>query len=287
MPYTPYSIAQSPSGFDQNVLGQLTPLIVSQELTNLSLSYGGDNVVALADVTSKLQEYNVGLMGASTSVYANRIGGFAGAVKNYQAALMEYRQVIKSKTVPSHSAKHKAFKAFQNMQRNFQLELQVVTAHTKARKGTSLTSATRATNIAKSSRNIVKLDVSSHVQASNLVKFSKYTKFLGNGLAVIDFGSRVGSIHNSYQANGDWERELFIESSSFVASAVTATVVVNVGTAALTFLVVATPVGWVGLIIGGVAVASVAAGAAMGMNSAVKDNSGSWYDSIIAWVSGN
>jgi hypothetical protein len=43
---------------------------------------------------------------------------------------------------------------------------------------------------------------------------------LGNGLAVIDFGSRVGNIHNSYQAGGNWERDFFIESSSFAASAI-------------------------------------------------------------------
>jgi len=119
--YTPYTVSKNPSGFDQSVLGQLRPLIVSQELTNLSLSFGGDNVMALADVTSKLQDFNIGLMGASTSVYANRIGGFAGAVKNYQMALMEYRQATKSKSVPNHPAKQKAFNAFKRMQRNFQL----------------------------------------------------------------------------------------------------------------------------------------------------------------------
>jgi len=34
----------------------------------------------------------------------------------------------------------------------------------------------------------------------------------------IDFGSRIASIHNEYEAEGDWERELFIESSSFAVS---------------------------------------------------------------------
>jgi hypothetical protein len=47
------------------------------------------------------------------------------------------------------------------------------------------------------------------------------------------------------------------------------------------FLMVATPVGWVGLIVGGVAVAGTAAAASIGMNNAVKNNSGSWYDSIM------
>ena len=74
---------------------------------------------------------------------------------------------------------------------------------------------------------------------------------------------------------------MFIESSSFVASALTGAGAVKLGSAALGFLMVATPVGWVGLIIGGVAVAGVAAAASIEMNNAVNDNSGDWYDSIM------
>lgn len=74
----------------KGVLGQLSP--VSRKLTNLSLTFGGENTVALADMTTKLRDYNIELMGAPTSVYANRIGGFAGAVRDYQDALMQYRQ---------------------------------------------------------------------------------------------------------------------------------------------------------------------------------------------------
>ncbi|MCP4276553.1 MAG: hypothetical protein GY779_09405 [Gammaproteobacteria bacterium] len=72
---------------------------------------------------------------------------------------------------------------------------------------------------------------------------------------------------NSYDADGEWERELFIESSSFAASAIT-------GWAAVTFLVVATPVGWVALIAG-------AAAASMIVNSYTKERSGFVYDKIM------
>ncbi len=50
---------------------------------------------------------------------------------------------------------------------------------------------------------------------------------------------------------------------------------------ALSFLIVATPVGWVGLIVGGVAVAGTAAAASISVNNITKNNSGSWYDSIM------
>jgi hypothetical protein len=278
---TPYIISNGNAGSNPSILSQLSPMPVAKELTNLSLSYGGDNVVALAEITAKLKEYNIGLMGASTSVYANRIGGFAGSVKSYQAALMEYRQAVKSNSRMKAAVKQKAHTAFQKMQLQFRNELKVVSGRVKARRGTPLTNVDRATNIARSSRNVAKLNVTSQIQANNLVKLSKHAKFLGNGLAVIDFGGRVGNIHNSYQAGGNWERDMFIESSSFAASAVTATAVVNVGGAALMFLVVATPIGWVGLIVGGVAVAGTAAAASIGMNNAVKNNSGTWYDSIM------
>lgn len=232
-------------------------------------------------MTRKLQEYNIGLIGASTSVYANRIGGFAGAVKEYQDALMAFRGSLNSNPASKALAKQKAVRAFQNLQIRFKHELNAINAGIKAKRGTPLSSSTRATNIAQSSRNVTKLNVASQIEVNNLVKFTRHAKFLGNGLAVIDFTSRIGNVHNSYQAGGNWERDLFVESSSFVASALTGTAVVNAGAAALGFLVVATPIGWVGLVVGGVVVAGAAAAGSIAMNSAVKDNSGGWYDSIM------
>jgi len=282
--YTPYLVMQSSSTIGQGVLNPLAPRPISRELTHLSLSFGGNNVVALANITAKLQEYNIGLMGAATSVYAHRIGGFAGVVANYQAALMEYRQAITANPAMKTIAKQKAQTAFQKMQIGFRHELAVVTAQSHARRGTPLTSVTRATNIAKSSRNVAKLNVVNQIQANHLVKLSQHTKFLGNGLAVIDFGNRIGKIHNNYQADGDWERDLFIESSSFAFSAIAGTVAVNVGSSTLAFLMMATPIGWVGLIVGGVAVAGVAAATSIVANYQTKKVSGGVYDDIMKWI---
>ena len=74
---------------------------------------------------------------------------------------------------------------------------------------------------------------------------------------------------------------MFIESSSFAASALTGTAIINAGGAVLMFLIVATPIGWVGIIVGGAAIAGTAATASIGMNNAIKDNSGGWYDSLM------
>lgn len=98
---------------------------------------------------------------------------------------------------------------------------------------------------------------------------------------MIDFGSRIGNIQNSYEAGSNWERELFIESSSFALSATAGIVAANAATAMLGFFVVATPVGWVGLIIGGVAVAGFAAATSIGVNSITKEKSGLAYDQLM------
>lgn len=282
--YTPYITEQNLSAVDRDIMHLLSPMPVAKELTKLSLSFGEDNTLALSEISAKLKDYNIGLMGASTAAYTRRMGGFVGAVQSYQDALMQYRQAIKANPATKAVAKQKVMAAFQSMQTRFRHELNVVNAGVKSKKGTPLTSVTRGTNIARSSRNVARLDVSSRVQAHNLVKFTRYAKFLGNGLALIEFVSGVGNVRNSYKAGGEWERELFIESSSFAASALAGVAVLNAGTVTLGFLMVATPIGWVGLIVGGVVVVGATAGSSMWTNSQLKSNSGDWYDGIMSWA---
>jgi len=107
-----------------------------------------------------------------------------------------------------------------------------------------------------------------------VARFSRYGKVLGTGLVAIDFASRIGNVQNTYKADGNWEKELFIESSSFVASALAGTIAVKAG---LALFMVATPMGWVGLIV-------VAASASMGANIYITEKSGGVYDNIMEWV---
>jgi hypothetical protein len=88
-----------------------------------------------------------------------------------------------------------------------------------------------------------------------LVQFGKYRRFLGNGLALIDFGSRVGNIHDSDKAGDNWYQEMFIESLSIAGSATVGIVAAKAGGAALACLAAATPAGWV-LIIAGITFAN-------------------------------
>lgn len=77
---------------------------------------------------------------------------------------------------------------------------------------------------------------------------------------------------------------MFIESSSFAVSALAGTATVKAGMATLSLIMVATPIGWVGLIVGGIAVAGTAAAASLGANHIVKQDAGSIYDSIMKFV---
>ena len=279
----PYLLKGRNSTTGTSSLAKISNIPNVKNLTDLSLSFGGDNLVALSMISAKLNEFNIGLMGTSTSVYSKRVGDFADAVSDYQKSLLEFRQAIKSKSPYKAAAKQKAKLAFDKMQNKFRLEVKAVTNQIQSKRGTPMTNFSRGANIARSSRNVAKLDLITPTHADNVVKFTKYSKFLGNGLAVIDFGSRVGNIHNTYKAGDNWEREMFVESNSFIASAATGIGVVNAGAAALTFLVVATPVGWVGLVIGGLAVAGTAAAASIEINDYTKKNSGSLYDEIMKW----
>ncbi len=284
--YQPYlATDNTPTAKDYAILSQFSHAPSTKQITQMSLCYGVDNTLALSEISDKLKKSGIGVMGASTSIYGNRLASFTDAVKNYQSALMNYRDVMKDSGANKILAKQNVMRAFEKMQVGFRHELRSVTGGIKAgQKGSPLTSSTRAVNIAKSSRNAVKLEITNQVQASQLARFGKSAKLLGNGLAVINFTSRVGNIHNSYIAGENWERELFIESSSFAASATAGIISANVGTATLGFLMVATPIGWVGLIIGGVAVAGIAAGASVGMNHAVSTSSGDWYDAIMKFI---
>lgn len=268
--YTPYLMSEDPSAKDRDILRLLSTPSTSRQVTDLSLTFGGDNTLAIADIYDKLKGYNLGLMGAGTSVYGHRLKGFGEVVSRYQASLLDYRDTMKgsSSSAARALAKQRAVSAFQNMQLGFKHELNAVTMGVKAgRRGTPLTNVTRGTNIARSSRNVATLNLTSRVQASQLVRLGSHAKMLGNGLAIIDFGGRIGNIKQSYQSGQNWERDLFIESSSFAASA-------GVGLLALGVFTAATPVGWVILIAG-------AAAASMGANYAVKNKSGELYDAIM------
>ena len=194
---------------------------------------------------------------------------------------MGYRDAVKSGSRFQVAKPIEARRAFEHLQTAFHSEMRAVTAGSQARRGTPLTRAERGLNIARSSRHADKLYVANQANAHNLVRFTRHAKVLGNGLAAIDFGSRVGKIHTAHLAGENWHREMFVQSSSFLAATGASIGAVKGG---LILLTAFTPVGLVGLIVGGASIAAGAAGAAVAASQVIEEYSGSWYDGIMEWL---
>ncbi|VAW85988.1 hypothetical protein MNBD_GAMMA18-131 [hydrothermal vent metagenome] len=250
-----------------------------RNIHKLSAAAGQDNIVGISKAMTMLHDTTAAMVGAAASVHTSRSNEFVRAVQYYQDTLLAYRDVMQGKGTAGAtkaSAGAAIRTAFGEMQKQFQHELSMTTSSQRALslKGIPLTNITRAKNIARSSRSIEKLQLTSVIQAGAVGRFSKYGKALGNGLIVVDVASRIGNVQNEYKADGNWERELFIESSSFAASALAGTIAVKAG---VTFFMIATPVGWVGLIV-------TAATASVVANYIAKEKSGDWYDNIMEWL---
>ena len=221
-PYEPYTVGQT-TNEEARILRALycgSP----RNIHKLSAAAGQDNIIGISQAMAKLREdMPAALAGATSTVHAARGDKFVLSVQRYQNALLAYRNVMQGNGTAGAtkvSAGVAVSTAFEHMQKNFQRELSATTGMQKAsRRGTPLSNRTRALNIARSSRSIEKLQLVSTLQAGKLARFSKYGKALGNGLIVVDVASRIGNVQNEYKADGNWERELAIESSSFAASA--------------------------------------------------------------------
>jgi len=277
-PYEPYTVGQT-SYNEELILRALRNNHCPQNIHALSSALGEDNIVGVSDATVKLHDTTSALAGSASTIHAARSDKFVLAVQRYQDTLLAYRDVTHGKGTAGAtkaSAGIAVSTAFEHMQKHFQRELNMTAGLQRAsRKGTPLRNRTRALNIARSSRSIKKLELVSTLQAGKLARFSKYGKALGTGVVAIDFASRIGNVQTTYKADGNWERELFVESSSFTLSALAGTATAKAGVA---FFVVATPVGWVGLIVAAAAVSIVA-------NTIVKERSEGWYDDVMDWVS--
>ena len=282
-PYTPYLVGDYSKPQDSGIINPLTsmPQSSAKNLLGLVSEFGEDKTVAIAQVMSAISNpYSTGGIGAATSVYGGRVTGFVGAVKAYEAALKQHKQA-QSYPGGRQMSKIRIQRAHQKMVSQFNLEVELATAGKKIRKGHPLMNATRARHIAESGRSIAKLELISQIEAQNLVNFSKYTQLLGNGLAVIDFTSRIGAIHNTYKAGGNWEKKMFVEGSGFAMGAITGAAMVKGG---LALLALATPAGWVYLIGAGIAITAAAAAASMVADGQTKGWAKRNYDGILDWA---
>lgn len=285
LPYRPYVVGMRPTRNDQDLLARLQGPGF-RNIVDISLAYGGDDTQALAAISAKLSGYGAAMTGAAADLYKGRMDGFIGSVKQYQAALLDWRDALTSDKADRGFARQNAHHAYQNLQTNFHRELRITKAQLGAR-GKVLRNFNRAGKLVRRNRITASLDIADPVEATSLMRFGRYARHLGEGVTAIDFGSRTGNVYNTYQSGGSWERELFVESLSFAGSAGVGYGAGIVGDAALGLLIAATPVGWIGLVVIGVG-ALVATGVTAATSIAVdhyfENRGGHWYDGIIKWI---
>lgn len=310
-PYRSYLVGQDPSDHDLCILDRFGSPLLTRNLTDIALSVGTDNIHGIAKIHKQLSDshnsnhahsshadHNGGhgshaahiakdYLEKIADVAEKRIDRFEKAVHHYEKSMLQYRQVLKSGGTHAQQvhAKDAAKTAFNKMQRGFRNEMASVNSQVKASRGTPLSNFQRAENIARSSRTAVKLHVTGQAEASNLSKLGTGAKVISKGLVILDFGTRISEITDSYKKGQNWEKKMFEESLSFTTSAAAGTIIADAGIAALSFLAVATPIGWVGLIIGGAIVAGASAAGAIATNNITKEEAGGIYDTIMKWVS--
>ncbi|KAB7627274.1 hypothetical protein [Alkalilimnicola sp. S0819] len=263
---------------------RLAPPADLRNLGELAQAHDPDTTLALAELMGRLQVFQSAGAGAAAGVYASRMDGFSRAVADYQDALLRYRKAVETDASEAvrRMAKEHVLQRFGEMQRSFRVELDAIRLRVRSRRGLPLTNPQRALNIATSSRGVSKLHVSNQAEAHALVKYSRYAKHLGSGLAVVDFGAGVGRIHNSYQAGGEWEREMFVESATFAVGASAGGITAYAGSIALSILIASTPIGWVGVLVGGALVAASSAAVSLGSAGATRKEAGPLYDELMS-----
>lgn len=212
----------------------------------------GDLTVALSDfyneyfLGSKIGDWQ-SISGAGLGAMQTRTNNFSAALESYQKKLFEIRAAYKNKLPKVElvrlEAQAKDIQAKLNT--HFRAEMRRFTAKANARRGTVMSNSQRAVNIAKSSRKTASIRVTDVQQAQRLSRFASGLKYAGNGLVVLDAVSRVGTVVDAKNQGKDWQKVAVQESvgmsTGFLAGGYAAGATIG----ALTFVLGATPVGWV------------------------------------------
>lgn len=274
----PYMVSDQVRPGDLDVLSILSATNASADLSRMTEEFGSNGVQVLAS----LQDSLTATFSSGASVYGQRMVQLKSHVEAYERALLAHRAIsLAGSPLQISRSADEVRVSFNKLQAVFQNEIRAITSDVKSRRGLVLTNHQRGLNIARNSRHSSKLYVQNQTNAHQLVRLTKHTKVFNNGIAVIDFSSRVGHIKNAHAAGDDWYREMFIQSSSFAVSSISATVVSKVGVAGLGVLMMLTPVGPVALVLAGVAIAASAAATGIAANHIVMNDAGGVYDKVM------
>ncbi len=207
-PYTPYSMSPA-NGLidpnDQRLRPQLMTTLSSKGLANAIagplMTFGSEDLVALAEMMEGLEAATVNGTGAVVSMTANRTSSFVAAVSRYQQALLHYRKLARSRSTAPGTVAHARIEVtrhFHDLQSKFHPEIQTIKRRKMLSRRSPLTNMNHALGVAKNNRTkraVAKLSVANHVEGTQIARLGQHANVLGTGLVVIDFGSRIGHVH--------------------------------------------------------------------------------------------
>ncbi|TDT44414.1 hypothetical protein DES49_0516 [Halospina denitrificans] len=198
---------------------------------------------------------------AGTQAGRERLNGFQKAVADYQKALLDLRDRMKTDTGPGRGARlaklrQNARVAFQNLNEQYATELDryAPEAFRAKNRGTALSNAKRGITLAERSAGSAKVDphlqVTDMIQASRIRYLAGALNVLGRIAPVADAGLRTHKVTSVREEGGEWLRESVAQMTGFgFAGALggiagKATYVGGTAIAAKAGLLLVGPVGW-------------------------------------------
>jgi len=241
----------------------------------------GDESLALAAFLDRyFSDHNIdklnSAIGASATAATARLDNFEKAVVEYQKSLNNLRAVAASgrhgrgPAATQQKAKLQVKEAYQALARQYGTELRrfAAEAHRGKNRGNAFNSSERgivlATRKPNSPKADVRLNVESHLQASQLARMGKLLNGLGNVTIAADASMRVIKVMNIEDTGGDWMREGakqitgFGLGGAFGTGTGRAVFAGGVWAATQAGLTLAGPVGW--FILSGIFLMSIASG---------------------------
>lgn len=207
-------------------------------------------------------EASASLVGAGASAKNARLTAFQRSMVEYQEALIKLNAHRKNGQGGRAGMASKielealARRRYAAMARHYRMELNSV-ARPEFRhrnRGHILNNADRGITLAKHHRSS-KLIIDNVAEVQRLDRLARSIRYAGNGLIALDAGLRVRNIHESYQRNDNWQRQMALEITGFGVGGAGGIVAAKGAVLTLSYIGLgATPVGWVVLI--GTAVAA-------------------------------
>jgi len=240
-----------------------------RKVSFMNQAFGDEQLHALAKLyETELQPYihivkemtegrvdSLTALGASaTAINAKqvRLSNFGKAIFKYQTALVDVHNAAKSKANKTTLIKlgQKVKTAHIDLNSKFNRELKNFSNKTKAGKRGNIWSNTdRANNIARSSRNTSRLQLSSLSGIRSIRGLEFPSDIAGKGMIALDAGIRMDNVYMDYKAGKNWQRTAAIEATGFgFGTAAGIYVGTQVIAAGLGIALAATPIGWVILI---------------------------------------